>query len=509
MTMTTSVKLGRPPQTPEELWHVVHALWGIKIPATKVCETHTSPFTAFSNAYFAHHPNWALWYGSRGTGKSYMLALLALTKAALLDIKVTLLGGSMAQSINVREHVDQLLRYKNAPRYALAKPPTATEVQFAHGNWIRPLPASQTTVRGPHPALTCLDEIDEMDYAIYTAAQGQAMQATSSTGAAIEEMTVASSTWQYPTGTFAAVINEAREKNMPIHSWCYREVLKTQDNPAGWMPEDFIERKRLSVPVEMFRVEYDLGEPAGGSLAFDTASLDSALVDIEPVAEYHRANDDEYIYATRDKKGLYAAGADWAKEKDKTVFIVVRTDTDPMQVVYVRRFNRRPWPYMIEQFEKVVKTYDAVSAHDATGLGNVVHDLVDERTVKVLMVGKDRTKLLTDYITAVERGRYAIPRKGPLYTACRAVTVDEVFGASSWNTHLADEVAAAAIAHRAAVTQAPPVHGDAWKAPANLRPAWVDELDGTDRKTSSDIIEDVGIVTVTTSASEVGVFWLD
>jgi hypothetical protein len=508
--MTTTIKLDRPPADPDELWHVVNALWGVALPDRRVCENHVSPFAAFSDAYFAHDPNWALWYGSRGTGKSYMLALLALTKAALLDVDVTLLGGSMAQSVNVREHVDRLLRSPNAPRYALAKPPTATEVKFAHNNWIRPIPASQTTVRGPHPALVCLDEIDEMEHSIYTAAQGQAMEQRSSQNMRVPEMTVASSTWQNPEGTFTKVYREAESKKMPVHSWCFKEVLTTPENPHGWMSPEFIERKRRSVPAEMFRVEYELGEPSGMALAFDMASLQRAFTNtVAPIDVKTRGEDEEYTYENPDRRGTYAAGADWAKEKDFTVFVVVRTDTDPWRTAYVRKFNRRPWPYMIEAFEKVVKSYEAVSAHDATGLGNVVHDLVDSRTTKILMVGKDRTKLLTDYITAVEQGRYALARTGPLYAAHRSVTVDEVFGSSNWKSHLADEVAACAIAHRAAVNMAPPISGDiVTRGKGGVK--WIEELDGAgEAQRSMTVLQEVGVVTVQEEVSDVGVFWLD
>lgn len=757
MTTTTHVTLARPPEDPEELWHVVNALWGVALPDIRVCEHHVSPFAAFSDAYFAHDPNWALWYGSRGTGKSYMLALLALTKAALLDVDVVLLGGSMAQSINVREHVDRLLRAPNAPRYALAKPPTATEIKFAHQNWIRPIPASQTTVRGPHPAMTLLDEIDEMEYDIYTAAQGQAMKQRSAAGVEVPEMTVASSTWQNPAGcvavgtkvttasgevnieqvtpgdqvltrygyrevlhshdmglqptvevtfasgnrlvctpwhpvwtdsdgwvradslapgalaclvlpvtqpahqllstpfaepdglvasaaeapgltvgpansrstgvvggsghglqmsrvdaslhpaqvvddqtfadgavqllvdptvrqvralgltaavlhpvaavveaarpqhavvgvevegftfvgdevvgvhtgmvrptwdltvagaheyvaagvlthnTFTQVVREARSKGMPVHSWCWRETLRTESQPHGWMDPAFIERKRRSVPAEMFRVEYELGEPSGMALAFDMASLEQAFSnDIVPVKQLERGEDTEFIYEEPDRAGVYAAGADWAKEKDYTVIVVVRVDCDPWRTAYVRRFNRRPWPYMIAEFERVVKDYQAVSAHDATGLGNVVHDLVDERTAKVVMVGKDRTKLLTDYITAVEQGRYALARPGPLYSAHRGVTVDEVFGSSTWKSHLADEVAACAIAHRAAVTQAPAVAAEGvQRGKGGVK--WIEDLDGTGPAQANSIVtlQEVGVVTVIEEVSDVGVFWLD
>ena len=82
-TAAPRLELTRPPQNEDELWHVVKALWGIELPRQQICPDHVAPFTAFAHAYFATYPNWALWYGSRGTGKSYMLALLGLTKAAV------------------------------------------------------------------------------------------------------------------------------------------------------------------------------------------------------------------------------------------------------------------------------------------------------------------------------------------------------------------------------------------------------------------------------------------
>ena len=190
-------------------------------PATGVRGTQL-PVRCILRRLLRQEPNWALWYGSRGTGKSYMLALEGLTKAALLDAKVTLLGGSMAQSINVREHVDHLLRAPNAPRYALAKPPTATGCCSPTATGSVHCRPSQTTVRGPHPAATLLDEIDEMDYDIYTAAQGQAMPTISAGGLHVPEMMVASSTWQYPSGTFSKVLKDARENKLPVYTWCYR-----------------------------------------------------------------------------------------------------------------------------------------------------------------------------------------------------------------------------------------------------------------------------------------------
>jgi hypothetical protein len=439
--------LSRPPVTKDELWYITLALTGVAIPRVAVCEGHQSPFDAFADAYFGNEQNWALWYGSRGTGKSYLLALLGLVKSALLEVDITLLGGSMAQSNNVHEHITKLLAVSPSISHMLRQDPTKTEITFSPGNWIRPLPASQKTVRGPHPNTTLLDEIDEMEKAIYDAAMGQALEQPNKRGEVLQEMVVASSTWQNPTGTFQEVFDEAVDQGKQIFTWCWREVCK----PHGWMNPEFIERKRASVPAEMFRVEYELGRPSGEALAIDQTKIAAFFVPMTPIHERHVGNDDLWVYEEPLTSGIYAAGADWAKMRDKTVIHVTRLDVTPRRTVYLRRMNRMAWPDMIGIFNEVVNRYNAVSAHDATGLGNVVHDLVDERTLKVEFVQTKRTKLLTEYITDFERGVYRMPKGTPLHRAHEAVTVDDVFGSATvMKSHLPDDIAASAVMHRAA-----------------------------------------------------------
>lgn len=448
------VVLSRPPVSKDELWQVVRALWGVEIPRIKVCPDHVAPFDAFAEGYFGNAANWALWYGSRGTGKSLMLALLALTKAAILEINVALLGGSMAQSQNVQEHIENLLLYPGAPTWAVAQQ-IQTQITFTGGNWIRPLPASQKTVRGPHPQMTALDEIDEMDIKVYNAAMGQAMAKPNARGIIVPEMVVASSTWQNPVGTFSIVRDDAIAKGLPVRTWCFKEVLKTPDNPTGWMDPAFIDRKKASVPAELFRVEYELGEPAGGSRAFDLEALNRTFIDMEVVRERHAGSDDEWVFEEPQVNGWYAMGADWAKEEDKTVIVVFRIDESLRRCVYLRRVNRRPWPDMIKMFNDTMRDYQAVAAHDATGIGNVVNDLIDERVMKFTMTGGKRGAMLVDYISAVEQLRYRLPANTPAFNAHKSATQDDVYGQANWKAHLPDDVAAFALAHYAAEHGAP------------------------------------------------------
>jgi hypothetical protein len=495
------LQLARPPATKDELWWVVYAMFNVALPRVAICEGHVAPFDAFCEGYFGNDANWVLWYGSRGTGKSYMLALLALVKAAVLEINVTLLGGSMAQSQNVQEHVENLMMAPGAPTQAVTKQ-IQTELEFGEANWIRPLPASQKTVRGPHPHMTLLDEIDEMDKAVYDAAMGQAMEKPNARGIMVPEMVVASSTWQNPVGTFQEVRDDALKKGMPVRTWCWREVIKSERNPTGWMKPEFIERKRLSVPAEMFRVEYELGEPAGGSRAFDLEKLNKYFIPMEAVDERHVGDDEEWTFEQYNPMGTYAAGADWAKEKDKTVFCVVRTDGPVRRLVYTRIWNRRPWPMMIDAFNDLCTKYQAVSAHDATGLGNVIHDMIDERTMKVVMIGRDRTILLSDYVTAVEQGEYLLPRNTPLFNAHKATTVEEVFGTGNWKSHLADEVAAMAICHRAAERMAPAAAAQG--VPKTETPK--KDFEQFHAKPDVDVAYDIGGVSVRMAPDDIAVF---
>jgi hypothetical protein len=463
---------------------------------------------AFAEAFFGNSNNWVLWYGSRGTGKSYMLAILGLTKASVLDINATLLGGSMAQSQNVHEHVEQLLRMPNAPRYAIERV-IKTEVLFHAGNWIRPLPASQRTVRGPHPHMTLLDEIDEMDKGIYDAAQGQAMSRPNARGVVVPEMMVASSTWQNPLGTFEEVFREAQQKGLPVRTWCWREVVKSEQNPDGWMDPAFIERKRNSVPAEMFRVEYELGEPSGTARAIDLVSFNRCLTDAVPVQEHHKPNDDLLVFEEAVPEGVYATGADWAKESDRTVVCTWRIDVEPARLVRLRSMNRAPWPEMIGAFNETTKTYQGMSAHDATGIGNVVGDMIDERTIKTVMVGRDRTLMLTEYIAALEKGSYAIPRAAERFVLeHKGATVDDVYRSSQSTSHLPDSVAAGALAHRAATRggwSASPSGVDK-KGGREVMPQWMRDID--DAPQQPQMQEIGGQVVMLERYDDVGVFWL-
>jgi len=208
-------KFDLPLKTDAELKIFLEVAFGVRLPDKQVCADHSTPFRAFSEAYFSRAPV-SVWVGSRGFGgKTYTLAALGLTEAVTQCVDVNILGGSGEQSNRVHEHTQAFWNHQNAPVGMLAKDPTRRETALTNGAVIRALLASQTSVRGPHPVKLRCDEIDEMEIEILDAALGQPMDRHG-----IQAQTVLSSTHQYPDGTMTAILRRAAEKGWPVHKWC-------------------------------------------------------------------------------------------------------------------------------------------------------------------------------------------------------------------------------------------------------------------------------------------------
>lgn len=291
----------RPPQNDDELWWAVLGIWGVKVPRTKVCPHHDTPFDAFADAYFARHPM-AMWLGSRGfSGKTFTMSLLGMMELTCLGAFVSILGGSGAQATRVHETMTELWHAPSAPKHLLAKTPTKFDTLLTNNGKARTLMASQTSVRGPHPSRLRIDEIDEAELAIIQAAQGQPMRKKNYLGELIETNTVFSSTHTYPDGPVTYFKKEFQEKGFPVWTWCLAsgtlvltsrgeipiEEVRRGDSVltrAGWRPVQHLtfmgykETVGLRVGTRILRATADhrIATPSGwrhaGALAADAVA---------------------------------------------------------------------------------------------------------------------------------------------------------------------------------------------------------------------------------------------
>jgi hypothetical protein len=439
-----SFRLDRPPRTNDELYDLVRVLWNVTIPRHKVCLEHNAPFDAFATAFFAREPQ-VLVHGSRGlSGKSVMMSILGLTNAVVWGSDCNILGGSLAQSNNVLESMQRAWEFEDAPRYMLASD-QRNEQKLTNNARIRPLTASQKTVRGPHPARLLLDEIDEMDSNILAAAMGQPMPQKNWVGVEIPAQTTMVSTWQYPEGTMTAEMRRFRENDLPIYSWCFKDTANPID---GWLAPDTIEQKRREIPREMWRVEYELGEPSIGNRAIATECVEDMFDVGAPKPVKHTREHQEYAILQPSVVREYVVSADWARDMDWTVIGVWDVTETPIRLAYYVRLQRRPYPYMIGLFNALQRRYHAEGIHDATGLGGVVSDLIDGKARNFLMTGRNRDDMLSEFVAAVEHNRIRASRIDSFYTACKYVSTDDLFSRAK-EFHLPDEVCSAALAWKA------------------------------------------------------------
>jgi hypothetical protein len=424
----------RPPQTDDELWFAMQALFGMEIPRKRVCPNHRAPFEAFADAFFARYPV-TVWKASRGFGgKSQTLAALAMAESTLLRAGVTVLGGSSFQSLRVVEVMGEMWDAPLAPVGMLAKEPTKFDTKLINGGYVRALMASQKSVRGPHPQRLRLDEIDEMEYDILESSLGQPMSTSTLTS-----QIVMSSTHQYPDKTMSVILNRAHEKGWPVYEWCYRETME----PHGWLPIDAVQRKKSEVSRHMWETEYDLQEPSFEGRAIDSDSVNHLFGFGDPKRKRVDGEEgQEFTFEKPDPHGYYVTGVDWAKERDWTIIDTFRTDCTPWKRVAWSRMGRRPWPMMVEAVNRRCQKFDSPLVHDATGVGNVVHDYLDvPKVTPIVMTGRRRTDLFSNYITAIESDEMTSPMIDFAFAEHKYVSIDALFG----KAHPPDSVVAGAM----------------------------------------------------------------
>jgi hypothetical protein len=441
-TATSQFVLRRWPQTDDELYWWVQAVWGIRIPRTTVCMGHKAPFQAFADAFFGRAPV-TVWKASRGFGgKTRILSALSLTEAVILGAEVSLLGGSGAQSLNVHAASQEMWHAPHAPKQLWKTDPTKYDTHLLNMGYIRSLMASQTSVRGPHPQRLRLDEIDEMELEILEAAQGQPMRKRG-----IETQTVMSSTHQHPDGTMTHILKRAAELHWPVYEWCYKESSNPVD---GWLTSDEVDRKRQEIPTHMWETEYDLQEPNFEGRAIDTAKVEKCF---DPTLGIFDGKTPVLIQEPI-AKVEYITGIDWAKEQDKTIVATFRTDMLPWVCVAWQQMNRMPWPVMIQKALRQWKAYGGTLVHAATGIGNVIDDTIRaelpasaRNMVKPIVMGGGRARadLFTEYISGIESEEIRYPRIDYPYSEHKYAIVDDLYGRG----HPPDSVVAGAMAWHA------------------------------------------------------------
>lgn len=193
--------------------------WGVDVATEAVCRGHSAPGEFLAQWMFAR-PSLSLVHGPRGGGKSFLRSLATHYDSLRHPRHEThVLGGSLAQSKQIYGALGAF--HAAAPDAGVFRRLLKTEAEYATASKVSILAASPTSVRGPHVASLCLDEVDEIDPEIREDSFGMCMEMHG-----VRASVSMTSTWHRPGGPMAELMERGKAGGFPVHSFCVFEVLE-------------------------------------------------------------------------------------------------------------------------------------------------------------------------------------------------------------------------------------------------------------------------------------------
>ena len=210
------------------LWHWIKHYSGIQVAKNAVCPGHHAPWDFLKTMYFQRPPV-SLALGGRGTGKSFLTALgTHLMSRQTAHHRVRVLGGSLAQSLQIYEAMQSIVKNMESaigPGHHEFQSLTKNRGVYPNGSEIMILPASNTSVRGPHVPTLLLDEVDEIPSELRESAMGMCMNL-----GGLKASTVMTSTWHRTGGPMTELVARGEAGEFPFFRFCIFEVLERCPN---------------------------------------------------------------------------------------------------------------------------------------------------------------------------------------------------------------------------------------------------------------------------------------
>lgn len=411
------------------------------------------------------------------THNSVLLALLALTEQVTLGNYVMILGASEIQSKVVFDYLSQKTTrfpglwwdYKNAPKALQSKDDERVgQSRLLNGGFIRCSPASMTSVYGQRPVRLRMDEIDLMEMELIDGAIPCAYPMGD-----IQEQVLLASTSYSNDGTLNAMIERAEAVNaeslanggdiiMPVYQFCYKDVLKTEKNPDGYLTADMLARMKSKLDPMTWQRQYENGDPINDDTIFSADEIadlfDYDLLGYDPntgepleldglPGPNHRITLDEKLWI--DSEAKYH-GVDWGDRVDWTIitsFCIPHSleqgkKPKPDILFHFAKYGRWGMTKSVSEYNKVLEQWEGRGAHDSTGMGQVVEELLDNYSMPVKWSRENKTQNLNLLIEAIKERRIKMPNIKCLKKAFKNLSEDHLSG----KKHLPDEVASVMMA---------------------------------------------------------------
>jgi hypothetical protein len=217
------------PLTDEHLWGYIAAFCGVEVPRARItlrpgCRNHVAPFEYLADSFFDRVGDCIVW-ANRGGSKTFCAALLSVLEHVHKPaLQTRILGGSLEQSKRMYEHFEPFAREQFAE--FVDGEPQQLLTRFRNGGKVEILAASMRSVLGRHIPRLRLDEVDEFDPEVLSAAMGTSMDVVVKGKVVYRSRVEELSTFHHPYGVMATEIARTAETGTRQYRWCLFETLE-------------------------------------------------------------------------------------------------------------------------------------------------------------------------------------------------------------------------------------------------------------------------------------------
>lgn len=281
----------------------IELTFGLSIPRKAICHNHCAPFDFVADAIFGAFRQ-AVARANRSGGKTLAFAVIETTLTYYHEhLEVANVGAVLNQADRAYGYVKDFTAY--SPFKHNVESLTATRGKFLNGSMLQLLPGTPTAVNGPHPQISLLDEVEQMNYFAYQQALSMAQSSDS-----VPARTIITSTMKYAVGLMVSLIKNYRDKGLPVFEWCIWETVKAlpKNNPelmaeiervfGDELPERIDEAdgyydwqdliaKKNDLDEEVWGVEWVCNQPERSGLVYPQFSQEANVINEDnPRREY-------------------------------------------------------------------------------------------------------------------------------------------------------------------------------------------------------------------------------
>ncbi len=195
-------------------------------------------------------------------------------------------------------------------------------------------------------------------------------------------------------------------------NWLYHKAREMQSDSSGGYVQfgDSRENTNISADYLNRRLEFFSADRVAQNIMGRFVDSGREIISSEMVDNALRQSESRTIDTTKHDTRRFLSGWDLARKRTATVGVTVAVDSGgTATVVAVERFKRMDWNYVFERIRDRQSDYPGVLVLDATGLGDVVtEELQDLAPLPFIFSEKSKAALLTnlELFHALQKIRY-------------------------------------------------------------------------------------------------------